>query len=565
MQKKWISGEQSINSLGKRLAHELNIPLVIANILVDREITTDEKAMKFFKPRLNDLYDPFLMKNMNHAVDRLQEALKNKEDILIYGDYDVDGITSCSLLYLYLNEMTDKVHFFIPDRLKEGYGFSPRGVEEAKKLGVTLIITVDCGITACDEIAGAQDSGIDVIVTDHHEPGMHLPPACAILNPMLPACPYPFKGLAGVGVAFKFAQAMNISIGRDISHLVQYADLVAIGSAADIVPLVDENRILVKEGIERINQRQNVGLNALLDVAQLNNCFIGTGQILFGIAPRINAVGRLGSAERAVNMFTTTNRMKAYEIAKVLESENKQRKSIEEDTFNLAYELAMDEFDAETSDPLVLISEGWHPGVIGIVASRLVDKFYRPVVLVALDDGIGKGSIRSIPEYDVFSALQKCGGFLKEFGGHKYAAGLTIEEANIRKFKEAFKKNVRETLDISELVPKLKIDARITLDQIDEGFYKILKHFAPFGMQNARPVFVAENLEIVGTPIVVGKNHLKLSLRQGNKVLPAIGFNMGDRIDQLEIGIPKFNFAFVIEENTWRGTSTIQLQIKDMR
>jgi len=491
--------------------------------------------------------------------------LKNKEKILIYGDYDVDGITSCSLLYMFLKEFTGNVHFFIPDRLKEGYGFSVRGVEEARQLGVTLIITVDCGITACEEVVLAQDYGIDVIVTDHHEPGMHLPQARAILNPMLPACPYPFKGLAGVGVAFKLIQALNTSFGREVKHLHHYTDLVAIGSAADIVPLVDENRILVKEGIDRINQRHNIGLNALLDVASLNNCFIGTGQILFGIAPRINAVGRLGSAERAVNLFTTTNKLKAYDLARILEEENNLRKSIEEQTFNEAALFAEKEFDPNSRDPLVLIGEGWHPGVIGIVASRLVDRYYRPSILIALDEGIGKGSIRSIPDFDVFSALQSCGGFLKEYGGHKYAAGLTIEESHILKFKEAFKKSVRESITPEELVPKLKIDSRITLNEINDRFYSILKQFAPFGQQNMRPIFVAENVEVVGTPMIVGKNHLKFSVRQNNTVLPTIGFNMGERIDFLEIGTPKLDIAFVVEENTWRGNTSIQLQIKDMR
>ncbi len=565
MHKKWIFTETGTNGTDRNLAEDLNIPLVIANILVERDITSKEKAIKFFKPALKDLHDPFLMKNMDQAVDRLQTALRNKENILIYGDYDVDGITACSLLYLYLKELTDQVYYFIPDRLKEGYGFSRRGVEEAKKLNVSLIITVDCGITACEEVSFAQENGIDVIITDHHEPARNLPQAFAILNPLLPECPYPFKGLAGVGVAFKLAHALNISIGREIDHLVPYTDLVAIGSAADIVPLVGENRVLVKEGIDRLNQRKNIGLNALLDVASLNNCFIGTGQILFGIAPRINAVGRLGSAERAVNLFTTSKRIDAYEMAHVLENENKLRKNIEEQTFLEAYEQAKKEHDPDSTDPLVLVGEGWHPGVIGIVASRLIDKFYRPTVMIALDEGIGKGSIRSVPDYDVFSALQKCGGFLKEYGGHKYAAGLTIEEPQVASFKEAFKSEVKATIKKEELVPKLKIDASIPLDLIDENFYNVLKYFAPFGMQNTRPVFVAEQMEIVGTPTIVGKNHLKLSLRQGNKVLPAIGFNMGDRIDQLEIGIPKFDFAFVIEENSWRGKTTIQLQIKDLR
>lgn len=565
MQKVWIFPEISSDVYVENLAAELDVPKVIAEILVNRNVKTAEEAKRFFQPSLSNLYDPFLLKNMDKAVDRIQEALKNREKILIYGDYDVDGITACSLLYLYLKEITEQVYFFIPERLKEGYGFSYRGVEEAKRLGITLIITVDCGITAIEEVVAAQESGIDVIVTDHHQPGSEIPPAFAILNPIQQDCTYPFKGLAGVGVAFKLVQALDQTIGRDTPRLTQYTDLVAIGSSADIVPLIDENRILVKAGLERINSRQNLGLNALLNVASLNNIFIGTGQILFGIAPRINAVGRLGSAERAVKLFSTSQMSEAFEIAQILEQENRQRKNIEEKTSREAVEAAESEFQENSKDPLVLFKEGWHPGVIGIVASRLVDKFFRPAVMIAVEEGIGKGSIRSVPEFDVYDALKNCEKYLKEYGGHKLAAGLTVEEHNIAPFKEAFKKTVRETISDEALVPKLNIDARITLDRINERLFKILRQFAPFGPQNSRPVFTVEGAEVVGTPTIVGKNHLKFAVRQNNMVIPAIAFNMGERINQLDIGVPNLLLAFVIDENTWRGNTVIQLQVRDMR
>ncbi|KPK88632.1 hypothetical protein AMJ80_10835, partial [bacterium SM23_31] len=440
MQKEWIFPGISSDSGGENLAAELDVPKVIAEILINRDIKTAAEVERFFNPRLSDLYDPFLLKNMDIAVDRIQNALKNREKILIYGDYDVDGITACSLLYLYFKEITEHVYFFIPERLKEGYGFSSRGVEEAKNLGITLIITVDCGITSIDEIAAAQKCGIDVIVTDHHQPSSEIPPAFAVLNPMQKDCPYPFKGLAGVGVAFKLVHALDKTIGRDVSHLAKYTDLVAVGSSADIVPLIDENRILVRTGLDKINNRQNVGLNALLNVASLHNRFIGTGQILFGIAPRINAVGRLGSAERAVKLFSASQISEAFEIAQILEQENRQRKSIEEKTAREAVEAAEKEFQEGSKNPLVLFKEGWHPGVIGIVASRLVEKFYRPVVMIAVEEGIGKGSIRSVPEFDVYAALESCEKYLKEYGGHKLAAGLTVFEHNIEPFKESFKK-----------------------------------------------------------------------------------------------------------------------------
>lgn len=565
MKKEWIYCKQDASATVETLASELNIPRVIAQILVNREITTSVDAKRFFRPHFSDLYDPFLMKNMEVAVNRIQMALRLKEKILIYGDYDVDGITACSLLYLYFKELTDQVYFFIPERLKEGYGFSLRGVEEARRLGVTLIITVDCGITSIEEINSAQGSGIDVIVTDHHQPGQKLPPAYTILNPIQGDCSYPFKGLSGVGVAFKLVHALDQIIGRGISHLIQYTDLVAIGSSADVVPLVDENRILVHIGLERINNRHNMGINALLSVASLNSTFIGTGQILFGIAPRINAVGRLGSAERAVKLFTTSTPQQALEIARVLEEENRQRKNIEEKTFNEAVDAAELEFNPASPEPLVLSQEGWHPGVIGIVASRLVDKYFRPAVMIAIDEGMGKGSIRSVPEFDVYTALKNCSEYLKEFGGHRLAAGLAIEASKIPAFKEAFKKSVRETITLDALKPKLFIDARIAIEQIDGQLYTLLRHFSPYGPQNTRPVFLIEHAEVVGTPVIVGKNHLKFTVRQNGMAMSVIGFNMGEFLSSIDKRGSYVDIACVIDENVYHGVSTIQLQVIDLR
>lgn len=565
MQKEWIFPEIPVNGSITSLATELNIPKVLAQILIQRNIATADEAKKFFSPKMSRLYDPFLLKNMQRAVDRILDALKTRETLMVYGDYDVDGITACSLLYLYFKKITDTVHYFIPERLKEGYGFSARGIEKAKRLGVTLIITVDCGITSVQEINAAQENGIDIIVTDHHQPGSDLPGAFTIINPMLEDCPYPFKGLSGVGVAFKLVQALDVSIGRDVSHLVQYTDLVAIGSSADIVPLVDENRILVRTGLERINERRNIGLNALLQAASLSDSVIGTGQILFGLAPRINAAGRMGNAERGVMLFTSNNTEDAYKIAQILEKENEARKNIEEITHSEALQIAEKEFNPASSEPLVLYREGWHPGVIGIVASKLVDKFYRPTVMIAVENGKGKGSIRSVQDFDVYSALDSCREHLIGYGGHKLAAGLTIEEENLENFKTAFKNIVRDSLSADSLTPRLNIDARITLDAIDERLYTVLKHFAPFGPQNTKPVFVAEGAKVVGQPGVVGKNHLKMSISQNGKVFPAIGFNLGDRIEQVENNGSNLDFAFVVEENTWRGNTTLQLQIKDIK
>jgi len=565
MDLKWIVLDNAENTNVRVLAQELNVPLIIAQILWRRDVQNVEKARKFFLATTDQLYDPFLLKDMSEAVERLRKAVLSDEKILIYGDYDVDGITSVSFLYLLFKELGANVYYYIPDRQQEGYGLSEKGIKRANELGIDLIITVDCGITGHPEIELAASLGIDVIVSDHHEPGTDLPKAVAVIDPKRADCTYPFKELAGVGVSYKLVQGLLLRMGIDHSILEKYIELVAIGTAADIVPLIDENRIFVKNGLERLNDSDNIGLKTLIYAAGLLGKDIGTGQIVFIIAPRINAVGRMGDAERAVRLLTTNDEQEAHEIAEVIESENRHRKSVDEETFNEALFLADEQFNLGRTHSLVLHKKNWHTGVIGIVASRIVEKFYRPTALISVEDGIGKASARSVQGFDLYESLKECEDLLLGYGGHKYAAGLSIDEDKIELFRERFEEIARQKLTEDLLIPKLSIDAELPLSQINEKFVKLLKKFAPFGPHNMRPVFVSRNLQVVGTPIIVGKNHLKFKVRQNGCVLDVIGFNMGELFYRLSPGESNLDLAYVIEENEFMGRKTIQLRAKDLR
>ncbi len=566
MDLKWIVEEDSDKEDVQQLAADLGVPQIIAQILRRRGVTDKESAHMFFYPTVDQFYDPFLMMDMDKAVERLRRAVLSDEKILIYGDYDVDGITSVSFLYLMLKELGARVSYYIPDRQEEGYGLSDQGIEEARKRQTSLIVTVDCGITGYAEIEAAQASGIDVIVTDHHEPGPSIPNAVAVVDPKRHDCPYPYKQLAGVGVAYKLAHGLLQRMGIDASILESFIELVAIGTSADIVPLVDENRIFVKAGLAALNNSENLGLKALIRAAGLQGREIGTGQIVFIIAPRINAVGRMGNAERAVELLTTENEAEAERIASILEKENQHRKNVDEEAFNEAIVQAESRFaDNGNCNSIILHKEGWHTGVIGIVASRVVEKYYRPTILISVEDGVGKGSARSVPGFDLYESLKQCEDLFIGFGGHKYAAGLTIAQKNIIPFIERFEAIASQGLTPDHMIPKLNIEAEVRLGIIDDKFVKLLKMFAPFGPQNMRPVFVSRNLQIVGTPTIVGRNHLKFKVRQDDKVFDVIAFNMGDLLYRLTPGEYNLDMAYVIEENVFMGRRSIQLRAKDIR
>ncbi len=547
-------------------ADQLNSSPVLARILLNRGIENIETARRFLKPELSHLHDPFLLAGMQDAVERIAAAITNKEKILIYGDYDVDGTTATSMLLLFFRNLGQDVGFYIPDRLLEGYGLSEKGMVFAKENGLNLIITVDCGITAVDEVKLANEFGIDVIICDHHQPAQDLPPAMAILNPKREDCTYPFKELAGVGVAFKLLQALQRHLALDESTVMRFLGLVSIGSSADIVPLVDENRVIVKHGLQSLSEPKSIGLEALIDSSGLSDREIGTGQVVFVLAPRINAVGRMGDAGRAVRLLTSDNKQQAKNIATILESENRHRKSIDEETFSQAFEIIESDFNPGEESFFVLHKKGWHPGVIGIVASRLVEKFYRPTLMIATDEkGLGRGSARSIAGFNIYEALKECEDLMVNFGGHKYAAGLTIEIENIPLLREKLSQIAAKQLTDDLLKPKLSIDSEIRFHEIDGQLIKLINRMAPFGPQNMRPLFLSKGLHVVGTPSVVGRNHLKLKVRQDGVIMDAIGFDLGEKIYRISPGEQDVEMVYIIDENEYKGRKTIQLRVKDLR
>jgi single-stranded-DNA-specific exonuclease len=549
----------------ERIASEVKLPPLVVKILVNRGMSNSPDILKFISPKMADLCDPFLICGMEEGVDRTLQALRENETIMIYGDYDVDGITAASLMFLILNKLGANVHYYLPNRLIEGYGLSEEGILEAEKRHASLIISVDTGITANREVEYAKDKFIDCVITDHHEPGESLPLAAAVVNPKVGGENAVGKELSGVGVAFKFAQGLYRKLGQDQSELEEHLDLVALGTSADVVPLINENRVLTHFGINQILRSAKPGLKSLIFECDLMGKEITTSQIVFIMAPRINAVGRLGGAEKAIKLLTTKDAATASTIAKFLEVENRRRKSIDESTLEEALAQIDESVDLENDKAIVLHSEGWHQGVIGIVASRLVERFYLPTVLIAVDNNEGKGSGRSIPGFHLHDALKSCEDLLLRYGGHKYAAGMSIAPENIKKFQERFKAVAASKLQPTDLIRKLQIDTELDLDDIDYDLVEILERFSPFGPENMKPVFLTRNLEVVGQASIVGRNHLRMRIRSGTKVFDVIGFGFGDFAEQLSINGVDFDMAYVIEKNIHNGITKIQLRVKDIR
>lgn len=543
---------------------ELQVPNVMAKILINRGIECVDRACEFLYPSLDDLIDPFKMADMEKAVDRIWKAIHAKEKIMVHGDYDVDGVTGTSLLVRSIGHLDADVSFYIPNRLEEGYGISKEAIDTCGERGVTLLISVDCGITAVEETDYARECGVDVIITDHHQPG-ELPNAVAVVNPKRPDCDYPFKELPGVALAFKLADALYRFRELDPAPVYDNLDLVALGCAADIVPLVGENRILVAHGLLGIERTQNLGLRALLRKLNLEGKQLGTGQLIFVLAPRINALGRMGSALEAVTMLTTEDSDKAMAIADILEEQNQRRRQVDERMYREAIEMVEQEVDLDQDKAIVLASDDWHPGVIGIVASRIAERVHLPTVLISIEGDSGKGSARSIPGFDLFGALSRCRSHLTSFGGHKYAAGLSVEKTQLPAFRKALLEAAVELIDQDDLIPKLEIDDEITLDQIDKKLIDILKRFGPFGPQNSRPTMMSRGVEVVGNPAIVGRNHIRFKARQKGSVFDCIGYNLGHLTYRLTPGEANLDMAYVIEENEWRGRKDIQLRLRDLR
>jgi len=559
----WVFKSPAPREAIEAIQKEFNISPILAQLLLDRKLESQDKITAFFNPELTQLHDPYRMLDMEKSVQRIIAALRDGENILIYGDYDVDGTTGVSLLYEALFKLGGKVSFYIPNRITDGYGLSMDGVHIAESRKVSLIITVDCGITAVEEVDFAHSKGIDVIICDHHEPAQNLPEAYAVLDPKVKGCPYPFKELAGVGVAFKLLQALYLKLGYTLDDLIPFLDLVAIGTAADIVPMLDENRILVKYGLERINSQPRHGIFALLESSSLLGRELDVSLIIFVLAPRINAVGRMSAAKKAVHLMTSSSLQQSRNIARVLESENKMRRGIDESTYAEALQLAEDQI-CNGAKILVLAKEGWHPGVIGIVASRIMEKFNRPTILISLREGIGKGSARSTTNFNMYNALKGIEHLLDNFGGHKFAAGLTVQEDNIDYLREEMQKITEELISKEDLVPSLGVESEISLNEFDATFLKWLKQFAPFGPQNMRPVFVTRRIEIAGDVLVVGTNHLKFKVKSNGIVIDAIAFNFAEIRDKIKPSRQLIDAAYVIEENTWNGRTTVQMRIKDI-
>jgi single-stranded-DNA-specific exonuclease len=568
---RWTVAEPPDHAVVTRLAREINVPEAIASILVFRGIDDYDKAKAYFRPSLDQLHDPFLLGGMDAAVRRITGALERKEKIVVFGDYDVDGTNGAAMLYLFFKELGGDVGFYIPNRIKEGYGISLLGIDRAAESGVTVLVAIDCGITAVEQVRYARQKGLDVIVCDHHEAGPTLPEAIAVLDPIIPGDGYPYKHLCGCGVGFKLIQGIARTLGRD-SAVHAYLDFVALSSTADIVPLTGENRLLTKLGLEQINKQPRPGVKALIDVSGLRPGQITTGQVVFVLGPRINAAGRLGDASRAVRLLTCTEPTEAYALAQELEEENRNRRKIDEDTFLSAQQLAESLYDLESEAAIVLHQGDWHPGVVGIVASRMVEKYYKPAIMMATVDGVAKGSARSVSGFDIYEALKRCEDKMLQFGGHKYAAGLTVDLSRLDEFRDAFKSAVEDLMTEEMKTPEIKIEVELALTDITPRFVRILKEFAPFGPSNVKPTFLARGLDVAGTPRIVGKNHLRLRLRQNGAVFDAIGFGLGDLLPRVAGGRTNLSCVFTIEEDTWnapaggrQGDVLPQLRVKDLR
>jgi len=489
----------------------------------------------------------------------------------VFGDYDVDGTNGAAMLYLFLKEMGGTVDYYIPNRITEGYGISHQGIDRALELNVTLFIAIDCGVTAVEQVDYANERGVDVIICDHHETGEVLPRALAVLDPIKAGDPYPFKSLCGCGVGFKFAQAIARRLGKEEAAFA-FIDYVALASTADIVPLTGENRLLTKLGLQALNANPRPGIKALARVSGLKPGQITTGHVVFVLGPRINAAGRLGDATRAVRLLTCTDPTEADELAHILEEENRNRRRIDEDTFLSAQQMAESLHDIESEAAIVLHHEEWHPGVVGIVASRMVEKYYKPAIMMATVDGVAKGSARSVNGFDIYQALKRCEDTILQFGGHKYAAGVTVALSRLEEFRDAFQSAVRDLMTDELRTPEIVIDVEVTLADLNPRFLRILREFAPFGPMNLKPTFLARDLEVVGSPRIVGKNHLRFRVRQNGMVFDAIGFGLGDLLPRVAGGRRGLSCVFTIEEDTWnspppsrQGEAVPQLRIKDVR
>ena len=558
MNKKWECYNLD-NEKVEELVKKRHITNLLASILVNRGIIDGEKINVFLNPTRKDFYNPFLMPDMEIAVKRIVKAIENKEKIMIYGDYDADGITSITVLKKYLNEIGLKTGEYIPNRLNEGYGLNKDAISKIYNDGYKLMITVDCGISGLEEVDYANSLGMEIIITDHHEPAEKLPEAIAVIDAKRKDNKYPFNQLAGVGVVFKLIQAISTELKLEEKEYLKYLDLVCIGTISDIVPLVDENRVIAKLGLKLIEKTKNIGLKTLLNIADLRK--IDSTAISFGVAPRINACGRMGFQEEALQLFLTEDSGEATKIAKRLVQFNQERQAKEKQIFEEVIEKI--EKDNKDKKCIVLAEENWHHGIIGIVASKITEIYYKPSILICLEGDKGKGSGRSIPGFDLYTALTKCSDYIEKFGGHSMAIGITIKKENFEKLKEAIEKYAQES-NISDIMPIINIDKEINLKNINIEEVKSLELLEPFGEANKMPLFLLRNLKIDSIRALSGGKHLKLTLKQDNNIVDAIGFNMGDLSKEYLLG-DKVDVVGTIEINSLGNKENIQINLKDIR
>ena len=551
------------------MAGELEIEKALANLLIQRDITTFDQARAFFRPDLDYLHDPFLMKDMDRAVERIESAIRNNENILVYGDYDVDGTTSVALIYSFLKPCHSRIDFYIPDRYTEGYGISFTGIDHAREHGCSLIIALDCGIKASEKVGYAREKGIDFIICDHHTPGDAIPDAIAVLDPKRSDCGYPYKELSGCGVGFKLIQAFAQKNGISFDTVRTYLDLVAVSIASDIVSLTGENRVLTHFGLKQLNEAPRTGLKIIVELAGIRDKEIDIDDIVYKIGPRINAAGRIESGNSAVKLLIAENLNEARVIGKKVNDYNDTRRNIDSNITHEALAIIDNDPEERKKKSTVLYRENWHKGVIGIVASRLIDSYYRPTVILTESNGLATGSARSVYGFDLYQAIDSCSDLLENFGGHKYAAGLTLKIDNIPKFKKRFEEIVVETIIPDQLIPVVEIDTEIRLSDITPKFFRILRQLEPFGPGNMAPVFLTENVVDNGTGKVVGNNgdHLKMNLIQEEepyKIYPAIAFQQGQCYPRTMNG-NAFDICYTIVENSYNGKTSLQLNIRDIK
>ena len=569
MERIWNLKKQGDQNEVKHLSAALNVNMVIARLLVQRGITTFNEAKAFFRPRLSDLHDPFLMKDMDKAVVRLQQAIENKEKVIVYGDYDVDGTTSVAMMYSFLKPRIEEIEYYIPDRYSEGYGISPKSIDYAVENGYTLIVALDCGIKAVDKIAKAKERGLDFIICDHHNPDDEVPPAAAVLDPKQSDCNYPYKELSGCGVGFKLLQAYCQKFELEFEEIYDLLDLLVVSIASDIVPITGENRVLAYYGLKKINSNPGIGLQTIINFAGLNGSEITISDIVFKIGPRLNASGRIEHGKKSVQILVSNDEDKSDLLGEEIDSFNEIRKTLDRDITQEALDMIEHDEDLKNMNGTVLYNRDWHKGVVGIVASRVTEKYYRPTIILTESNGLATGSARSVRDFDLYEAIGQCSDLLESYGGHMYAAGLTMRIENIPEFKRRFEDIVTRQITDMQQTQTIEIDAKIPLSEITPRFYRILKQFAPFGPHNMTPVFMTEDVFDAGTSRVVGKKeeHLKLDLVEpdvNSGIFAGIAFNQSDAYDLITSGLP-FDICYSIAENEYRGKKNLQLYIRDIK